>query len=494
MPRVRPSVLSGSWFPGDPRRLERTVQQYLAAAIPADRPRGRPALAVVPHAGYAYSGPTAGRLYGLLAGLDYAQVFVLAPSHRVHLDRIALSGVEAFATPLGQVPLAQEVIERLAAEPDYEVDEAAHAAEHAVEIQLPFLQRALGPGLRIVPLLVPPLPPERRRRAAAALAPWCTPDSLFVVSTDFTHYGAAYGYVPFRSEVPERLRELDGGAIDCIRARDPDALLAYGERTGITMCGLHAAALALSAPLPAAGEVALVDYSRSGDRERDYTLSVSYAALLACGPDVAGDAGGASRRREAAAPPAAGLAREDRQLLLDLARRVVEAVAAGRTPPTPEEVARARGGTLSPRLRERCGAFVTLTLGGALRGCIGYIEGIEPLAAAVAANAAAAARRDPRFPPVRPDEVPLLHLEISVLTPLHSVSGPADIEIGRHGILLRKGGAQAVFLPQVAVEQGWDRDTTLTHLALKAGLPPEGWRQGARFQVFEADVFAEERE
>jgi uncharacterized protein (TIGR00296 family) len=87
----------------------------------------------------------------------------------------------------------------------------------------------------------------------------------------------------------------------------------------------------------------------------------------------------------------------------------------------------------------------------------------------------------------------LLHLEISALTPLRSVSGPADIEIGRHGILLHKGAAQAVFLPQVAVEQGWDRDTTLTHLALKAGLPADGWRQGARFQVFEADVFAEER-
>lgn len=485
MPRVRPPVLSGTWYPADPRRLDRAVRGYLDAADPATRPAGRPVLAVVPHAGYAYSGPTAGRLYGLLDGLEYAQVFVLAPSHRVHLDRIALSGAEAFATPLGEVPLAREVIARLAAEPDYALHEEAHAAEHAVEIQLPFLQRALGRGLRLVPLLVPPLPAVSRRRAAAALAPWCGPDSLFVVSTDFTHYGAAYGYVPFAEDVPGRLQELDGGAIERLRARDPEGLLAYGERTGITMCGLHAAALALSAPLPAGEPPVLVDYARSGDREGDYSLSVSYAALLACGPEAPA----------AGADPAAAeaLDADEKALLLDLARRVVDAVAAGRTPPSPEEVARDRGGALSGRLRERRGAFVTLTLDGALRGCIGFIEGIEPLAAAVAVNAAAAAARDPRFPPVRPDEAARLHIEISALSPLRPVAGPEGIEVGRHGIVLTRGSARAVFLPQVAPEQGWDRDTTLDHLALKAGLPRDGWRSRARFEVFEADVFTEER-
>ena len=131
---------------------------------------------------------------------------------------------------------------------------------------------------------------------------------------------------------------------------------------------------------------------------------------------------------------------------------------------------------------------MTLTRDGRLRGCIGYIEGIKPLVEAVVDNAASAATGDPRFPPVGEDELADLHVEVSALTPLRPVDGPGEIEIGRHGIVLAKAGRQAVFLPQVAPEQGWDRDTTLENLALKAGLPTDAWRQDCRFQVFEAEI------
>ena len=100
-----------------------------------------------------------------------------------------------------------------------------------------------------------------------------------------------------------------------------------------------------------------------------------------------------------------------------------------------------------------------------------------------------AAVRDPRFPPLRPTELPDLELEISVLTPLAPVAGPDAIVPGHHGVLLESGGRSAVFLPQVAPEQGWDRETLLDHLALKAGLPADAWRHGASLQVFAAEVF-----
>ncbi|MEN8006075.1 MAG: AmmeMemoRadiSam system protein A [Candidatus Krumholzibacteriota bacterium] len=183
------------------------------------------------------------------------------------------------------------------------------------------------------------------------------------------------------------------------------------------------------------------------------------------------------------------LLEEERLFLREMARQAVEAAVHGRPAPDAAALAAESGIDLDPRLNSHRGAFVTLTSGGRLRGCIGYIEGIKPLVDAVADNGRSAAVRDPRFAPVSPGELPEIHIEVSALTPMVPVAGPGDIVIGRHGVVLVKEGRRAVFLPQVAPEQGWDVDTTLTHLALKAGLEADAWRQGAEFLVFEADVF-----
>ncbi len=183
------------------------------------------------------------------------------------------------------------------------------------------------------------------------------------------------------------------------------------------------------------------------------------------------------------------LSAEERSYLRDLAWRAVEAAARGEPPPDPEAVAREHGLPPDPRLLAPRGAFVTLHSGPRLRGCIGTIVGREPIGPAVADSARAAAVEDPRFAPLSPDELSNISLEVSALTPLREVDGPGAIELGRHGILLAKQGRQAVFLPQVAGEQGWDLATTLAQLCRKAGLPTDAWREGARFHVFEAEVF-----
>jgi len=180
---------------------------------------------------------------------------------------------------------------------------------------------------------------------------------------------------------------------------------------------------------------------------------------------------------------------EERRFLRDVARHAVEAAVRNRPAGDPRILAAKTGIDLSPGLTAHLGAFVTLTTAGRLRGCIGYIEGFKPLVDAVADNGRSAAVGDPRFSPVTVAELEEIHIEVSALTPLVPVAGPEEIVIGRHGVVLAKEGRRAVFLPQVAPEQGWDRDTTLTHLALKAGLRPNAWRQGAEFLVFEADVF-----
>jgi len=283
MNAIRPSVLSGTWYPADPGELARTVDTFLEAADLSVRPAGRPLIAVVPHAGYVYSGPTAGKLYGLLTDWVPRRLLLLAPSHRVALDRIALCGAAAFATPLGNVLTDQAAISELVVCESFTIDEQAHAEEHAIEIQLPLIQRT-WPGAvpAIVPMLVPHLEPGPARAAAAAITRLADEDTLIVVSSDFTHYGQAYRYVPFTENPAQSLEKLDSGAILRILAADPAGLRAYGRETGITMCGLEAAAVALDHRLPAGYEGALIDYARSGDRDGDYSLSVSYAAVLLC--------------------------------------------------------------------------------------------------------------------------------------------------------------------------------------------------------------------
>ena len=305
----------------------------------------------------------------------------------------------------------------------------------------------------------------RRDQAARALDRWRDGRHLFLVSSDLTHYGADYGYVPFTDDIPARLEKLDTGALLRFLAHDGPGLLAYGEESGITMCGLDAAALALAGPAPADHQSAMI-----------------------CDPAYVGLASDPKPETEDASST---LTDADRRLLLRLARAAAAAAVVNDTPPAPEVVAAEAGMTVSPRLRQARGAFVTLTLKGHLRGCIGVIEPAKPLVDAVMDNGAAAAVSDPRFPPLREEELAQVEVEVSALTPLRPVTGPEAIELGRHGILLSRGRRRAVFLPQVAPEQGWDLPTTLDHLAVKAGLPADAWREGCSFEVFEAEICSE---
>jgi len=136
---------------------------------------------------------------------------------------------------------------------------------------------------------------------------------------------------------------------------------------------------------------------------------------------------------------------------------------------------------------------VTIKKGGSLRGCIGYVEAIKPLVVTVSEMAAAAALRDPRFPPVGPDELDQLELEISVMSPIFKVTDTSEIQTGLHGLIVRRGAYQGLLLPQVATEYGWDRETFLSHTCRKAGLPPEAWKmEGTEISAFTAEVFGED--
>lgn len=149
---------------------------------------------------------------------------------------------------------------------------------------------------------------------------------------------------------------------------------------------------------------------------------------------------------------------------------------------------------ITPRLMEHAATFVTLRIKGALRGCIGSLTPEQPLYLSVHANTVNAALRDPRFDAVRPSEVALILIDVSLLGPVRPIPSIAEFKPGRHGIILRKGAHCSVFLPEVAVEQGWSREETLSYLSMKAGLEPGAWKSGAQFQIFESLVLSEQKD
>ncbi len=499
---VRPSALAGTWYPATAQALGAAVDGYLAAARVAG-PAGTIRALIVPHAGYAYSGPTAGRGYALVRGASYRRVLLLAPSHRSAFRGLSVDPVAAYRTPLGEVPLDLEAAAALRNSPLVRGDGDAGGQEHAIEIQLPLLQRTLEPGWHLIPVLVGDLDGQDIARAAELLRPLADAQTLVVVSSDFTHYGPRFGYRPFPLDgrTAERLKDLDGGAMERIAAKDAGGFLDYQDRTGITVCGYRPIAILLRMLGPGA-RVERIAYTTSGALTGDYANSVSYAVLAVTDAEPLA-AGGAAKSGEAAAGTAAApspttahqgaaepaaLSESDLKTLHRLAVLAVEGAVLG-----PSEAREAEARTLLEglpgHLRAPSGAFVTLKRGGDLRGCIGTIEPREPLYQAVLDNGDNAARRDPRFSPVTPPELPDLVIEVSVLSPPRPIDSWEEFKVGEQGIILSKAGRRAVFLPEVATEQGWTREETLSYLARKAGLPADAWRSGAGFSVFTTTIY-----
>jgi len=178
------------------------------------------------------------------------------------------------------------------------------------------------------------------------------------------------------------------------------------------------------------------------------------------------------------------LSTADQELLFRVARESIRAHLKGETAPLPQAT--------SPLLSQPRGVFVTLNRRGRLRGCIGYLEAVKPLLPAVQEMAVAAAFGDPRFPPLREDELADLEIEISVLSPFQRIAKVDEIQVGRHGLYLEQGASRGLLLPQVATEYGWDRLTFLKQTCVKAGLPPNAWEDPTtRIFVFSADILHE---
>ena len=474
---VMKSTLAGTWYSADPCALRAEIAGYFndAQVDARDDIIGL----ILPHAGYAYSGRTAACGVKSL-GRSYSRVVIIGPTHSLPMeDMFSVMRATHYQSPLGEVPLDVEFIGRLLKYPIFQDVPAAHEQEHSVQIEVPLLQYKLG-TFKLVQIVAGQCSYETIAQAGKILASLIDRDTLVVASSDFTHYGPKYDYVPFTKDISESLKELDMDAFAIITNKDPRSLLEYRKKTGVTICG-YVPISVLLAMLPGGAEAQLVKYTTSGEQTNDYTNSVSYVAAAFHGA------------WQPSGPPAAqasngSLSQEDKKVLLSLARKTILYAMEKRRMPEPEEL----GVTCSEAVKVPRAAFVTLKKQGQLRGCVGDIFPQRPLYKSVITNAIYAAFADRRFTPLQKDECAQIKIEISALTPPSPVASAQAIRIGTDGMVMNKGGRSAVFLPQVAPEQGWDLETTLANLSMKAGLAPDAWKDGASFQVFQAEVFGEQ--
>ena len=474
------SSLAGTWYSADAETLAEQIEGFFQKAQ-VESINDVIAL-ILPHAGYRFSGQTA--VCGLkTTDKKYKRIVVIGPSHRISLEEIlSVPRVTHYETPLGQIPLDVEFINKLLKYSIFQNVPQAHKYEHSVQIELPLLQYGQK-DFRLVPIVAGSCSLQTIAKAGNILRSLVDEGTLVVASSDFVHYGRSHLYVPFTENIPEQIKELDMRAYEYIAGLDAKGFLEYKYKTAATICGYIPIAVLLSM-LDKPVRAELINYTTSGELTNDFTNSVSYLSIAFSGswqknPEI----------KPQANKPALELTEEDTKQLLTLARKTIVYALRTRRVPQASEL----GVLISDAMKCPRAAFVTLKKHSQLRGCIGDIFPQRPLYKSVIRNAINACVNDRRFLPVTEEECNDITIEISALTAPEPVASSNDIRIGIDGVVLSKNGHSAVFLPQVAPEQGWDVNQMLTQLSLKAQLPADAWKEGASFLVFQADVFGEPR-
>jgi len=350
-------------------------------------------------------------------------------------------------------------------------------AEHSVEIQLPFLQVALG-SFTLVPIVMGDQSEASCEELAKAIVAGVKGKNVLLVgSSDMSHF--------FTSD---EARKLDDRVRKYIEAYDPAGLVADRNVAESNVCGTGPiAAVMMAARSLGATKATVLHMANSGDETGDTRSVVGYLAAALSAPAKTGSAAppssaAAAKKAEPKVGVDLGITEQEKETLRNVVKKTLDScVKTGKVP---------EFNNFNGHLGEKWGAFVTLTKRGELRGCIGNIIGTKPLITTVAEMTREAALGDPRFPRVQPSELPDIQFEISVLTPIRRVKDINEIVIGRDGIIITQGYNRGLLLPQVATEWGWDLNTFLEQTCRKASLPNNAWKDKSTIiEAFSAEVF-----
>ncbi len=467
--------LAGSWYPASAGELKAEIIKYLEDAD-VGRINGEVLGVISPHAGIRFSGPVAAYSFKALMEDRPRKVIIVGFTHRRYFPgRISVLADSSYVTPLGRTRIDKTLTEKLLAYDErIQYIPEAFTSENSVELEVPFAQVALGD----VDLVLVALCDQRKDNAdllADALYDALKEEKSYaiVASTDMCHQ------LPY-----EEAREQDAGTIDAIKTFDPDGFYRKSilDKNDRRMCGFGAVYAVMKAcKRLGADEVKVLKYASSGDTYGMKASVVGYMSAAFVKSRVAGPL-----------PRATGKSKEGNMLngsqrkeLLKIARDTIkEYLETGKRfePEVSDEV-----------LKKDMGVFVTLRESGSLRGCIGNLAATGPLYLTVRDMAIAAATEDPRFPPVTLDELDEVDIEISALSSMEKIDDYSEIEVGKHGVMVRMGWKGGVYLPQVADETGWNREQFMNSLcAHKAGIPSDAWKTGkCEMYVFTAEVFGE---
>lgn len=459
---------AGQFYPSPKEELSQMIDGFLDQAdlLPVS---GRISILISPHAGYGFSGKTAAFGYKLIKNKNYKTVIILGTSHQKFFNGAALYGPGTFNTSLGQIKIDEEFSRGITGS-DTEVfeDSSAFSKEHSVEVQLPFLQKVLT-DFKIVPIAVGDCSLETCQKIAVLLkkAIGQRNDVLVVVSTDLYH-GHDF----------QEADQVDKITLDLIKKMDDQGLY-YALRDGNAQaCGGFAAVIALSlAKELGTSEIIILSYTNSAQVTGNLTKgnwTVGYASCAVLAEEATVGKGENML-----------LTIQQKQRLLEIARDSIKMYL--------ETGKKLVVNEADLTLNQKMGAFVTLNKHRQLRGCIGSLVGSQPLYQTVRDMAIEAAVGDPRFSALSLAELKDVEIEISVLSVLEKVPSAEQIELGKHGVLVRRGNQSGVFLPQVATETGWSKEEFLNNLcAHKAGLDEGAWKnKDTQLYIFSAEVFSE---
>ncbi|MFC1809562.1 AmmeMemoRadiSam system protein B [Candidatus Omnitrophota bacterium] len=464
---IREPAVSGTFYPSNAKKLTSLIQKYLNQATLKELPSD-PFILISPHAGYIYSGPIAAHAFKQVEGKQYDTVVVIAFSHHVYYPGISIFNGNYYKTPLGNIPIDKEIVGELKARNTwFTYYPQAHTKEHSLEVQLPFLQMTI-PNLKIVPLVMCDMSQKSAQHLVDTLYPLIeNKKTLIVISTDLSHYKSY-------NEAQRR----DQKTIEIITSLSLEKCMDGVKGKKLDACGKGPLlAAVMLADMRGARNIDVLKYANSGDTAGDKSRVVGYTAIAITKDE------GEENMNESKNVDEQLISDVGRKKLLSIARQtLVEHFKTGRKPSisvTEEE------------LQAHNGAFVTLHKRGRLRGCIGCFTSNDPLYETVQDFVLNSALKDPRFPSLSENELDDIDIEISVLSPMRRIESIDELELGKHGIWIKKGFRSGTFLPQVATETGWTKEEFLGHCARdKAGIGWDGWKD-AELLVYTAEVFGE---
>lgn len=462
----RKAAVAGQFYPGNKSELKKQLSELFQKTKTEQSEKRKLQAIISPHAGYVFSGEVAASAFNEIPeNSNYKRVFVIASSHQYYFNGASIYCEGDYETPLGEIKvdttLAKQLTESCAIFTEHT---EAHLQEHSLEVQLPFLQFKLGSSFKLVPIILGTNSASDCKKIAAALKPWFTPENLFVISSDFSHYPKS-----------KNALEIDTKTAEAICTNQPEKLLAVldeNKTKGIknlatSLCGWTSVLTLLYLTENKAYRTEKIKYQNSGDSKiyGDKTRVVGYWSI------------GVFLEKKLME-----ITSNEKLEILEKSRNSIK-----------EYVTTGKKGKLVTNnsagiLNEQAGVFVSVYIKNELRGCIGGFPQEKTLNELVQ-NMAASAACDSRFKKVEVDELDNMELEISVLSPLKEIKSIDEIVLGKHGIFIRQGYNTGTFLPQVAEKTGWNLEQFLGHCARdKAGIGWSGWKTAELF-IYEAIIF-----